>query len=940
MTGRDLSDFSSARSKHGVSAGAIFRRYASFLIIPFLISLVPAKQAWGMPWEASPPTYRKIALNGRNVSDKMPQDIEQTDQEPEETYIDALTLQLRHATTDIFVPLASNLPELMVRRNVQSATWSLNGRLPPERRPDLPFGNCWSSGLAANIHIIEGSPSEPVHVEVTDDQGMVHQFIKVFDARMQLHFCPLPSSNNEQETAAMSLEKKDGNYIFYRKFGTRLVYEDSSKIEIGEAAAKQGESPVKHTYFRLSTIENRAGSRCAYTFYDDNHGIIPDEIAYLTQRIHIERNARGQVVRMIDPQGGDILCEYRDSKLPQGGALLVRLSEQQAVKGGRPVTLYDYDEANEPSGDGQPEFLHCDISRISDPRGKTYLFEYELDRSCAEHGLPRCLRKVSLPDKIGITEFFNYSKRNPDEKQSVRMTYVRDAVGNGRLYRFLENDTVTLDSTNMGKPGAKIHPPQLAVFKRMEISNYQGSNYHVSNKEGFVSDVGMKLLGREECEFDVGTGMGLVKATDLSGNAMHFHYANDYSKPAWMPASPFALHRRDVTEYVNALGAKKHFDYDGETRLLTRAVDENDQVTDYEIDQKRGLIKAIRTYANEDSLKAQHPFTATEYEFNNPRFPAFITKKTIKKIPSANNPPWETDLVVTYEPDVLGLTAREIKNPGGLNLIFRYGYDLNGNKLFAIYPDGYVIQFTYDGRNHLIRVDRPQDNKPPREMGYDLSGNKIRETEPDGTITEMEYDGASRMVKKKVTKKDVAYGTKYFEIIYNAVGSKLYDTTDEGETYTLEYDGLQRTTKMTADDGSKSLFEYGKNCGSDLFESSQIKATRITSSPGQQVIVKEFNANYQKIEVSKTDGTTTSPQISKYEYDLVGNLTLETSPDGGQTCYKYDPLNRLVQTIQPDKKTAETFYTSTGLKFATTDGTAERVEKEFDAAGYVVEHQN
>ena len=45
----------------------------------------------------------------------------------------------------------------------------------------------------------------------------------------------------------------------------------------------------------------------------------------------------------------------------------------------------------------------------------------------------------------------------------------------------------------------------------------------------------------------------------------------------------------------------------------------------------------------------------------------------------------------------------------------------------------------------------------------------------------------------------------------------------------------------------------------------------------------------------------------------------------------------MVAEDHPDKKTEETFYTSTGLKFATKEGSSERVEKEFDAAGYVVE---
>ncbi|MDD5348583.1 MAG: hypothetical protein PHQ12_00100 [Chthoniobacteraceae bacterium] len=937
MIGRHRLDCSSARGGSGISAGAVFRRHVPFFVIPFAIALLLADQACGNLWEAAPPTYHKIAISGRTLSDAMPQDITPTDQEPEQTYVDALTLRLRHATTDIFVPVATHLPELMVRRNAQGASWPAEGGLPPARRPDLPFGTGWTSGLAASIHRVEGKPGEPIYAEATDEQGMVHTFLEVLEPGRPLRFCPVSSPNNEQETTAMSLEKTGGNYVFRRKFGTTLVYTDAAKIELSGAGAKPGESPIKHTFFRLSTIENRAGSRISYVFHETNHGIIPDEIAYLTLRIHIERNARGHVARMVDPQGADILCEYRDSKLPEGGALLVRLRPQE-IDGARAATFYDYDEASEPGGDGQPEFRHCDLSRITDPRGKIYVFDYEFDHSGAERGLPRCVRKVTLPDAIGTAEFFNLSRRKPDESQSVRMTYVRDAAGNGRLYRFLENRAVTLDATPAGTPGEKLAAPQFAVFGKMEISNFQGSDYHLSGSGDFVPGAGMKLLGREECAFDAGTCMGLTKATDLSGNVTRFSYGDGFAESAGMPANVFAAHRRDITEYVNALGGKKRFAYDRQTRLLTNAVDENGRVTENDVDGKRGVVTATRTYADGDSFTARRPCAATEYEFGDAVFPAFLTRKTIRKIPSANNPPWETDLVTKYEPDPLGRVAREIKNPGGMNLILRYGYDLNSNKLFKIYPDGYVILFTYDARNRLIRVERPQDDKPPRELYYDPTGNKIRETEPDGRVTDIEYDGESRVLARKVTEKDAAKGSKVFKFAYNGVNSKLFNTTDEGETYTMEFDGLQRATKIVSADGSESVFLYGPNCGSDLFENSTFKATRVTTSPSHQVTINAYDAIYRRVTATKTRAFSIFSEVSKFEYDAAGNLIQETAPGGNQTRYQYDPLNRLVRTVQPDKKVEETFYTSTGLKYATTDGTSGRVEKEYDAAGNVVEH--
>lgn len=56
--------------------------------------------------EGASPRYRKIRLNGRMLLDNFAHlDPWEHDEEPEESFVDALTLQLVHQTTDIFIPL-------------------------------------------------------------------------------------------------------------------------------------------------------------------------------------------------------------------------------------------------------------------------------------------------------------------------------------------------------------------------------------------------------------------------------------------------------------------------------------------------------------------------------------------------------------------------------------------------------------------------------------------------------------------------------------------------------------------------------------------------------------------------------------------------------------------------------------------------------------------
>jgi hypothetical protein len=95
--------------------------------------------------------YRKIGLNGLPLSDGKPQEQDESGQPPEETYLDAFSLQLRHAVTDVYAEASGSLLPLMVRRDVSEETWSAESLETPDTRPHLPFGPGWSSNLCSYV---------------------------------------------------------------------------------------------------------------------------------------------------------------------------------------------------------------------------------------------------------------------------------------------------------------------------------------------------------------------------------------------------------------------------------------------------------------------------------------------------------------------------------------------------------------------------------------------------------------------------------------------------------------------------------------------------------------------------------------------------------------------------------------------------------------------
>ncbi len=133
--------------------------------------------------EASGSRYRKIALNGLPMGDEKPQESAENDQEKEETYVDALTLGLRHSTTDIYMPVSGSDFSVSARRDFRSQVWNNRSGLTPHEQPDLPFGMCWSSNLAPNIKLIQtndpSNTTEPDQAIVTDETGAVHTFLSL-----------------------------------------------------------------------------------------------------------------------------------------------------------------------------------------------------------------------------------------------------------------------------------------------------------------------------------------------------------------------------------------------------------------------------------------------------------------------------------------------------------------------------------------------------------------------------------------------------------------------------------------------------------------------------------------------------------------------------------------------------------------------------------------
>lgn len=914
--------------------------------------------------EAAGARYRKIALNGRPLGDGKPQSVPEDDQQAEETFVDAMTLGLRHSATDVHMPLPGSELVLEARRSVQSEIWSMRQGLRPHERPDLPFGAGWASNLTPHIKLVTQVPApyttksyEPDSVYVTDENGSVFKFLmftEVLNQVQHVRFVPFATAKHERSTCPTTLEYEDSTHnvlVFRKKFGSVLRFEATGVVQSVPSDRIMG-SPeyVTTSYYRLSNVTDRLGQKLEYE-YSNYTTLVPLVISAPGRKglnLFIRQNANGLVTSIWDANWNETKFFYETD----GARNVQLLTKVRTPSGGE--TRYTYNLADEaelkpkPTGSTDPGVvhIHCDLASVRDPNDNLYQFDYvfphdgnnlgpgkyDYERSGRDPatsgyfvttGQPRMMRRVVLPDGVGQVWFANYSKsvigRDPEGRlaltaDSVKKTQVTDAEGQVRSYSWTDAtvcDVTTIqDIIASGPPSHSVVAPKIVYYRTLTVD-------HAGH-------------GTEVFEFDENAGLALVKTTDLSGNCTQFFYEDEWAAPqsyrdVITPEMGLNGVYNDVTRQTNARGKSKLFSYDT-NRIMREIVDEEERRTVYAVDGL-GRRTSESVYSGTNVLVQR-----TEFQYGDARFPGFVTQETVKKL--AGDPASAQDLVTQYVPDGAGRVAMKRVDPAGLNLTTTHQYLANGSKLSSTDARGHATWFSYDRSNRLTRVTHPDASF--RQLEYDSRGNKIREVNENGQDTLKIFDGLNRVVTSAldmngngvVDGPDIA--TTH---AYNAVGSVTSTTDPQGNVTTFVYDGLQRLKEQHAPLNTDTLYQYGANSGGSVFDSTPFKPTR-TEDPRGFVTAVTYDSLYRPIETRVGYGTGTA--VTHADYDDVGNVVKVTDPLGKQTFTEYDALNRPEKVTFHDTTTQKSFYTSTGLKWKVEDELGRQTVTEHDGAGRAV----
>lgn len=241
-----------------------------------------------------------------------------------------------------------------------------------------------------------------------------------------------------------------------------------------------------------------------------------------------------------------------------------------------------------------------------------------------------------------------------------------------------------------------------------------------------------------------------------------------------------------------------------------------------------------------------------------------------------------------------------------------YHYDDLGRIDEVTDPRGFVTRYRYEPLNRISRVtypddtpDNPDDN-PYAMLQYNDLTNTVTITDENGGWVTERSDWANRLVEAHqycgytdLTTENHDY---LWQFAYDALGNKLRQINPVQGQVNQRYDPLGRLQSI--------------------------------SLPAANLI-----------KPNTSELTSNVRPVSTYEYDVMGNRTAATNPNGNTVRYEYDQLGRPIKAIavstdmitgQTVTAVTKTYYDAAGNKVKTTDPNGHDWTYTYSARGYLI----
>jgi RHS repeat-associated protein len=233
-----------------------------------------------------------------------------------------------------------------------------------------------------------------------------------------------------------------------------------------------------------------------------------------------------------------------------------------------------------------------------------------------------------------------------------------------------------------------------------------------------------------------------------------------------------------------------------------------------------------------------------------------------------------------------------------LGRITRYVYDDYGHLTAVVDPVAQTTAYAYDLMSRLVSLTDAKGQKTTFE--YDESGRTKKVIYPGGAFESFTYDNLGRLATK--TDRKTVVTTYTYDVLGRLTGKTYSDGTTPPVTYT--YDTAGRL--QTAANGTDTLTWSYDLAGQPLSEQSSKNASTVAytyDAAGNRLTLGldgTLFVSYAYDDASRLTSITRGTNVFGFGYDVVNRRTSMTYPNGVNTAYTYDNLNRLLR-LKADK---------------------------------------
>ena len=471
------------------------------------------------------------------------------------------------------------------------------------------------------------------------------------------------------------------------------------------------------------------------------------------------------------------------------------------------------------------------LASIADPLGNTWIYTYD--------SAGRMLTKKD-PANNTVTYTYNASGKILSSTDPEGKTRTMDYPASGTT-KFVEKD---------GGVWTYKYNPVLAVKTEQTDPLGNITRYTYDNKRNLISTIAPDG-GTITYTYDANRNM--TSMTDPSGNVTQYTY-NSLNLVAAItdPKGGVTTYAYDtkgnLTGSTDPLGAVTSFQYDAKGNIIAMT-DAGSKTTSFTYDAQNNLI------AITDPLNKTTTFT---YDA--------VGNRLSTTDPQGNT----TRYAYTALNQMIQVTdARGYKT--------NYTYDYRGNILKAVNAKGNATTYTYNYKGNVTQINDALNNITKMAYGPSTCGSGCGGAEKLTALTDAlnhttayTYDAAGRLIKETDPQERI------MSYEYDAGGKMIARTKPDGRTINYYYDAAGRLIERRYPDNTVVKFQYDQN-GNLLAATNAWIAYYYSYDAGNRM-TGVVDSNLRNIE---------------YRYDLLGNKTSMTNPEGFKTTYTYDAGRKL-----------------------------------------------